>query len=50
MPTSMRVRSPRLTYQERLLEDLDALLAALKARPAYIKAIELGGPITLPQG
>lgn len=25
-------------------------LAALKARPAYIKAIELGGPVTLPQG
>ncbi len=30
--------------------NLSRYLAALKARPAYIKAIELGGPITLPQG
>ena len=28
--------------------NLSRYLAALKARPAYIKAIELGGPITLP--
>ncbi len=30
--------------------NLTRYLAALKARPAYIKAIGLGGPITLPQG
>jgi len=30
--------------------NLSRYLAALKARPAYVKAIELGGPITLPQG
>jgi glutathione S-transferase len=29
--------------------NLARYLAALKARPAYIKAIALGGPITLPQ-
>lgn len=28
--------------------NLTRYLAALKARPAYIKAIEIGGPITLP--
>ncbi len=30
--------------------NLSRYLASLKARPAYIKAIALGGPITLPQG
>jgi glutathione S-transferase len=30
--------------------NLSRYLAALKARPAYIKAIELGGPITMPRG
>jgi glutathione S-transferase len=30
--------------------NLTRYLAALKARPAYVKAIALGGPITLPQG
>ena len=29
--------------------NLSRYLAALKARPAYLKAIELGGPITLPR-
>ena len=29
--------------------NLTRYLAALKARPAYVKAIELGGPITLPR-
>ena len=29
--------------------NLSRYLAALKARPAYVKAIELGGPITLPR-
>jgi glutathione S-transferase len=29
--------------------NLTRYLAALKARPAYIKAIELGGPITMPR-
>jgi glutathione S-transferase len=29
--------------------NLARYLAALKARPAYVKAIELGGPITLPR-
>jgi len=29
--------------------NLTRYLAALKARPAYIKAIEIGGPITLPR-
>lgn len=30
--------------------NLSRYLAALKARPAYIRAIELGGPITMPRG
>lgn len=30
--------------------NLARYLAALKARPAYVKAIALGGPVTLPQG
>jgi glutathione S-transferase len=30
--------------------NLSRYLAALKARPAYVKAIDRGGPITLPQG
>lgn len=30
--------------------NLSRYLAALKARPAYLKAITLGGPITMPRG